>query len=159
MRISRKLRIVLTGVAVLLAGVAIRYVVPTSYDPVKVYPIVRDVHEPPKRLELTPFPNGFLIEILSADDRVTSILLEFWNTSANGESGNWHTLQIRSDPNGKSERVEEEFSDTSLVLANLVNRYAKPGNKRDETLFYLTEGKKYRGTGALRAVMRKMGGT
>lgn len=158
MKISRKLRVVLIAVAFLLIGLTAICFLPSENDSAKVHPIVRGVHEPVKQLVLTPFPNGFLIEVVGADDQNVSALLEYWNTGTNGESGNWHKLKIRSDPHGASEPVDAAYSDTSLALAKLVDQYAKPGKKRDDALFYLTGGKKYRVIGAFRAAKRKMSG-
>jgi hypothetical protein len=145
MKLPRILRFTFIGIAILLVGAAAMYFGSPRYDSSKVHPIVRDVHLPLKRLELTPFPNGFLIEFVSSDDKIGSALLEFWNTPAIG-----HKLQVKIEPEGKSERVEGAYSETSLALAALVNQYAKPGKNRDEVLYWLTDGNKYRVIGAVR---------
>jgi hypothetical protein len=147
MKLPRILRFAFIGITILLVSVAVMYFVSPRYDSSNVHPIVRDVHLPLKRLELTPFPNGFLIEFVSADDKMGSALLEFWNTPAIG-----HKLQVKIEPDGKSERVERAYGETSLALAALVNQYAKRGTNRDEALYRLTDGKKYRVIGAVRKV-------
>lgn len=100
---------------------------------------------------LTPVPNGFLIEFVGADGQRESALLEFWNTPDVG-----HKVRIKIEPNGESALVADAYSDTSLALAALVNQYATPSKNRDEALYRLTHGKKYRLIGALHTAERKM---
>jgi len=145
--------------AILTLGTLAMRLVPPKYDPAKVHPVVRDVREPLKRLELTPSPNGCLIEFIDAEGELRSAYMEHWNTGEHGESGNWHKLLVRREPNGQAERVENFQSETSLALADLVYRYAKPGKTRDDVLFYLTDGQKYRWVRASRALKQKIGGT
>lgn len=150
---SKSHRFWLVGLVLCLVSACLIYLFLPGYTRSKVHPAIRDLREPLKMLVLTPFRNGFVIDMVDAEDRASSAMLEF----GGDDNGISHKLQVKTAPSAQQELVDDahaETCDTSFALAELVNRYGKPGKNLDEALFHLTDGKKYRIRGAVRALGR-----